>query len=136
MGVEISNFFQVLDRDIVLAGFERVAAAQQQGLTVARIQIEHLLQDVFRCFELAASAQTVGGGGKNLPRLVLFAESNVNFAKAHAHGDILGIHFQDFLENSYRLLEFTAAQKFFRNLQILRPRVVKQALLGIQFREL
>ncbi len=81
---------------------------------------------------MALAAQGLRRRGKNLPGFCFLAQTNVNFRQPGAHGDILGIHFQSLLENSHRLLELPITQKFFRHLQVLRPRVVEKTLLGIK----
>ncbi len=93
------------------------------------------LQDFFGWPQLAARPQAVGGGGEKLPGLRLLVEPDINLGQAGAHGDVFRIHFQRLLENPYCLFQFAGAQKFFRYLQVLRPRIIEKSLLGIEFRQ-
>ncbi len=78
------------------------------------------------------AAQAVGGGGEKLPGFRLLVQPDVDFGQPGAHGDVFRIHFQRLLENPYCLFQFAGAQKFFRHLQVLRPGIIEQALLGIK----
>ena len=49
---------------------------------------------------------------------------------------VLGIHFENLLEDAHCLFEFAGSQEFIGDLQVLGPGVVEQALLGVELREL
>ena len=101
-------------------------------MTVAGIQSQHAVQDLFRGPELAASTQAVGSGGEKLPGFRFLIEPDVNLGQPGTHGDVFRIHFQGLLENPHCLFQLAGAQKFFRYLQVLRPGIVEKSLLGIE----
>ena len=55
--------------------------------------------------------QSFGGGGENLPGVILLAEADVDFRQADAHVGVFRIHFQNLLEDADGVLEFA----YFRN---------------------
>ena len=81
---------------------------------------------------MTAGPQAVGGGGEKLPGFRLLVEPDINLGQPGAHGDVFRIHLQRLLENPYRLFQFAGAQKFFRDLQVLRAGIIEKSLLGIE----
>ena len=69
---------------------------------------------------------------KSCQASVFLFEPDINLGQPGAHGDVFRIHFQRLLENPDRLFQFAGAQKFFRDLQVLRPGIIKESLLGIE----
>ena len=132
MAVEVGYFFQVLDCSGHVAGIESVTTPQQQCMTVAGIERQHAVQNFFRRTELATSAQAVGGGGEKLPCFRFLIQPDIHLGQPGAHGNVFRIHLQRLLENPYSLFQFSGAQKFFGYLQILRPCIIKESLLGIE----
>ena len=104
-------------------------------MAVAGVEMDHALQNLFCGFERTTGTQTLSGRGEELPCFGFLSQPDVNLGQARSHGCILRIHFQNFLENTDRLLQFAGTQKFFRDLQILGARIIEQALLGVQFGE-
>src|SRR5262249_9118148 len=102
------------------------------GVTISRIQLEHPLQDFFRLRQLTFSAEIIGGSGEDLPGFGLLVQADIRLRKPKTHGYIFRVHLQRFLENSYRLLEFSGTQEFFRHLQVLCAGVIEQSLLGVE----
>ena len=79
--------------------------AQQQNVTVARIEHQHPLQNVFGGGERAARAQRFRRRAENLPRFLLFSQPDINLGKFDPHGHIFRVHFKDLLEKPHRLLQ-------------------------------
>ena len=80
------------------------------------------------------AAQAVGGGGEKLPGFGFLVKPDINLGQTGAHGDVFRIHLQRLLENPYCLFEFAGAQKFFRNLQILRAGIIERDPVGCRAR--
>ena len=79
-----------------------------------------------------ARAQALGRGSKNVPSFIFLVQADVNFGQPGPHGDVFRIHFQRLLEDPYCLLQFTGAQEFFGDLQVLGPGIVEQSLLRVE----
>ncbi len=136
IGIDVGDFLQRGDGPGSVAGLEHVLALHQQGIGIARIEGEHALQNFFGAAERAFGAQAFGGGGENLPGIVLLAQANVDFRQANPHAAVFRIHLHNLLEDADRVIELTSFQEFFRDLQILGAGVIEQALLAVEFREL
>src|SRR6266481_139557 len=67
MILDVGDLFVERNRRGRVPGFERIAAAQQERVAVARIEAEHALQDFFGAAARSPAAQVLGGGGENLP---------------------------------------------------------------------
>src|SRR5579863_4285521 len=132
MAVEIRYFFQTFDRRCHISRVERIPSAQQQSIAVPRIQRDHALQNLFRWTKLPLGTQRHGSRREDLPRFCLLSQADINLGQPRPHGDVFRIHFQCLLEDPYRLFELTLTQKFFRHLQVLRPRIIEKTLLRVE----
>src|SRR5579862_6485589 len=136
IGINVGDLLQCSDGTRAIAGFKHVLSLHQQGISVARIERQHALQDFFGAAERSLGPHALGGGGENLPGFRLLAETHINFRQLDPHLAVFWIHFQNLLEDSDRIVEFAGFEEFFRDLQVLRAGVVEQALLGVEFGQL
>src|SRR2546427_610021 len=79
-------------------------------MAVAGVEMDHALQNLFCGFERTTGTQTLSGRGEELPCFGFLSQPDVNLGQARSHGCILRIHFQNFLENTDRLLQFAAVR--------------------------
>ena len=107
-----------------------------QRIGVARIELEHALQNLVGGTQRSLRSQALGGGCENLPRVVLLAQANIHFRQADPHVAVVRIHLENLLEDADGILQFATLQKFLGDLQVLRARVVEQALLAVEFGQL
>ena len=135
MRVEVRSLLQVGDGVLGIVTFEGGLSAQQQYVTVARIERQHPFQNVFGGGEGTTSAQRFSRRAENLPRLFLFSEPDIDLGELDPHGHIFRVHFEDLLEQAYRLVEVAILHEVFGDLQILGAGVVEQPLLGVEFRQ-
>src|SRR5579862_7384673 len=135
MIVDVGNLFKERNRGRGVTGFQGIPTAQQKRVTVARIQAKHTLQNLFSPAARTSAAQALGGCRINLPRFGFLSQPDVDLGQTNAHGDVFRVHLEDFLEDADGLLEFSGAQEFFGDLQILGAGVVEEALLRVQLRQ-
>jgi len=110
---------QSFDGGFGVAGLQQIAPLHEQGVAFAGIEREHALQNFFGGAEPSLWRAGFGGGGENLPGVILFSEADVDFRQADAHGGIFRIHFQNLLEDADGVIQFVGLQEFFGYLQVL-----------------
>src|SRR5439155_1288155 len=88
-------------------------------MAVAGVEMDHALQNLFCGFERTTGTQTLSGRGEELPCFGFLSQPDVNLGQARCHGCSRRIHFQNFLENPDRLLQFAGADKFLRGAEDL-----------------
>ena len=62
IGIEIGNPLQRPDRGFGVARLEQIASLHQQGVTVARVERKHALQDFVGAGQRSLCAQALGSG--------------------------------------------------------------------------
>ena len=127
---------QILNGSLWIVAVQRGPSTHQQNVAVARIKYQHALQNIFRGRHGTAGAQRLGCRAENFPRFLLFAQLDVNLGEFDPHRHVLRVHFKNLLEQAHRLLQVPALHEFFGHLQILRPGIIEEALLGVEFRQL
>src|SRR5208337_245112 len=136
IGIEVRNFLQRFNGGFGITGLEQVAALHEKRVAVAGVERKHALQNFFGAAERALGTQGFGGGGENLPGIILLAQSDIHFRQADAHVGVFRIHFQNLLEDTDGVVEFIGLQEFFGHLQILGAGIVEESLLGVEFGQL
>ena len=136
MQINVGSPFQILNGSLRIVAVERRPPPHQQDVAVARIKHEHTLQNVFRGGQGTACAQRLRCRAEDFPRFFLFAQFDVNLGEFDPHRHVFRVHFKNLLEQAHCLLHVPTLHEFFGNLQILRPRIIEEALLGVELRQL
>ena len=135
MRIEVGRLLQVLDGVLRIVALDCGLPAQQQNVTVARIEGQHPLQNVFGGGQVTPRAQRFRRRAENLPRFFFLSQPDIDLGQLHPHGHIFRVHFEDLLEKPHRLFQVAILHEVFGDLQVLGASVVEQALLGIELRQ-
>src|SRR3979411_2317171 len=98
MSIEVGSLLEVADGALWIVALEGSLAAQKQNVTVAGIELQHPLKNVFGGGERSTGAQRFSRRAENLPRLFLFSQPDINIGEFDPHGHIFRVHFEHLLE--------------------------------------